>query len=192
MREVAGDLIVKFADTSAAGRVIAPIVTGDSPVDAASPTVARLSKQIAVPLLPVRVTSGRELLLAIDREQLAHELAQGAARAPGVQRVSPVAAAPTVLPAGQLEFVVQLKADGDLQRQASRDIAARRAPSAEVEKTLQTVAGDLGSQASYRYDGEGRPVLTLDITALTEAAVDRLRVQPDVEYAQANRIMKRQ
>ena len=171
---VSGDLIVKFRDTSADGVLLAAVLGGTQTVEAAAPLAARLSEVLGVPLKLVQVTSGREALLAIDRDSLQRSLAQRAAREVGVVRAlaAPVAPAAPALPADQLTVRVELTPQA-----APQALAARLAS---------------GSLLRPRLHGEsnGTALLSYDMAGLTQTLLERLKQQADVEYAQANRLLK--
>jgi len=186
---VAGDLIVKFSDGSTAGKEVASILAGQKTVDDSRTTVDRLAGQLQVPLVPVRVTSGRELLLAVDRGEITRRLERSAASRKDVERVIPLDAEQKVLPADQLTYEVRPGAGSDLQRQLARDAAAR-VPSVRAQQLAAEIAGDFAAHSRASFDEHDRLLLTLDVTALTRSAVERLQKLPEVEYAQANQILK--
>ena len=168
---VSGDLIVKFRDTSDNGVALAAVLGGTRTVEAAAPLAARLSGVLGVPLKLVQVTSGREALLAIDRDALQRSLAQRAAREVGV--VSALAApAAAGLAADQLSVRIELTPQA-----APQALAARLAS---------------GSLLRPRLHGEsaGGALLSYDMPGLTLALLERLKQQADVEYAQANRLLR--
>jgi hypothetical protein len=68
--QAASEVIVKFRDASEAGRLIAPVVAGNARIDSVTKLTSDLSKDAGSPLQVVRVTSGRELVLAIDQERV--------------------------------------------------------------------------------------------------------------------------
>lgn len=168
---VSGDLIVKFRDTSDGGAALAGVLGGTRTLVSAEPVAVRLSEALGVPLKLVQVTSGREALLAIDRDALQHSLAQRAAREPGVARAMAVAPA-AGLPPEQLSVRVELSPQA-----APKGLAARLAS---------------GSLLRPRLHGEtnGSALLSYDMTGLTLALLERLKQQADVEYAQANRLLR--
>ena len=168
---VSGDLIVKFRDASDNGAALAAVLGGTRTLASAEPMAARLSDALGVPLKLLQVTSGREALLAIDRDALQRTLAQRAAREPGVVRA--VASPPAVgLPADQLSVRV--------------DLTPQAAP--------QALAASLASggllQPRLHKDASGATLLSYDMAGLTLALLERLKQQADVEYAQANRLLR--
>ncbi|MDH5539019.1 MAG: hypothetical protein OEY03_06410 [Rhizobacter sp.] len=169
---VTGDLIVKFRDSTDAGAALAAVVGGTRAMASAAPVAARLSSELGVPLKLVQVTSGREALLAIDREVLLRSLAQRALREPGVARAVPTPRAATVLPSEQASVRIELKP------QASAQALAGKLDSGELLRpSLVTQAG-------------GATLLSYDMAGLTLAVLERLQKHAEVEYAQANRILR--
>jgi hypothetical protein len=169
---VTGDLIVKFRDGTEAGTSLAAVVGGTRTMDSAAPLATRLSGELGVPLKLVQVTSGREALLAIDRDALLRALAQRALREPGVKRAVPVPAPATVLPSEQASVRIELK----------------------PQASARSLAGKLGidslAQPRLHTDASGATLLSYDMAGLTLALLERLKQQADVEYAQANRILR--
>lgn len=169
---VAGDVIVKFRDTSEAGASLAAVLSGTRTMESAAPVAARLSAELGVPLRLVQVTSGREALLAIDRDALLRSLAQRAAREPGVARAVASPPAAPGLPSEQASVRIELKPQASPQ-----SLATKLASGTLLRPRLQT-------------DPTGATLLSYDMTSLTLALLERLKQQPDVEYAQANRLLR--
>ena len=169
---VAGDLIVKFRDATEAGTSLAAVLGGTRTVDSMGPLAARLSEAMGVPLKLVQVTSGREALLAIDRDALLRSLAQRAAREPGVVRVVAAPAAASVLPSEQVSVRVELSPQA-----APQALAAKLASGSLLRLRLHT-------------DSAGATLLSYDMAGLTMALLENLKQHADVEYAQANRLLK--
>lgn len=168
---VSGDLIVKFRDASDNGAALAAVLGGTRTLASAEPMAARLSDALGVPLKLVQVTSGREALLAIDRDALQRTLAQRAAREPGVARA--VAAAPAGgLPSDQLSVRVEL------------------APQAATPALAAQLASGSLLRPRLHNDASGATLLSYDMASLTLALLERLKQQADVEYAQANRLLR--
>lgn len=187
---VAGDLIVKFVDASEAGKLLAQVVAGTKPTDAAVPIAARLSAELGVPLVAAQVTSGRELVMAIDRDKLKQAMTQLAGRDPAVRQVTPRDPPRTVLPAEQLVFAVELSRDSAAQRHVAQAAAAGRTTSPAVQKLVVRLTAGMSPQPVGRVDERGQLVLIMDIAVLTRDLVERLRLRADVEYAQVNIVLK--
>ncbi len=168
---VSGDLIVKFRDASESGVALAAVLGGTRTLASAEPMAARLSDTLGVPLKLVQVTSGREALLAIDRDALQRSLAQRAAREPGVARavVAPPAAG---LPSDQLSVRVELT------------------PQAVPQALAAKLASGNLLRPRLHNDASGAALLSYDMAGLTLALLERLKQQADVEYAQANRLLR--
>lgn len=169
---VAGDLIVKFRDASEPGVALAAVLAGTRTLGSAAPVAVRLSAETGVPLKLVQVTSGREALLAVDRDALLRSLAQRAAREPGVARAEPVVPAAPGLPSDLASVRLQLQPGA--------------APTGLADKLAsgELLRPKLGRAA------DGATLLNLDVAALTLSLLERLKQHPDVEYAQANRLLR--
>jgi hypothetical protein len=170
--EVAGDVIVKFRDASEPGRVVAPILTGQSRIDSAVPMVSDLSNDLGSPLTVVRVTSGRELVLAIDRVRVGQIISLRADNVSAIRSMKPADSSARLASQQQLEFVVEPQ------------------PGSDVEKAISSITGNFQPHARSRIDEDGRVLLTIDMTGLTRQTVEQLKKRSDVEYAQANVLLK--
>jgi hypothetical protein len=168
---MAGDLIVKFRDTSEMGVVLAAVLGGTRTVASAAPIAARLSAELGVPLRLVHVMSGGEAVLAIDREALLASLARRAAHEPGVLRATPSPAAPG-LPPDQATVRLKLK------------------PGASAQGLEDKLASGPFLRPRLARDGAGATLLVCDMPGLTAALLEGLKQRADVEYAQANRRMR--
>lgn len=174
---ISGDLIVKFRDASEPGRQLAAVLAGQRDMASALPLASRLSADLGVPLVLVQVTSGREALLALDREALGRSLLARAGREAQVQR-----ATMTVPPPGGglpgAELVLRLELRPAAPAATARAVASRLAISRMPAPRMQP-------------DAAGKEVrLVYDIDAWTQALIERLQQRSDVEYAQANRLLR--
>jgi hypothetical protein len=187
---VAGDLVVRFTDASDAGQAVVRAMRATQvPADVMA-VATRLSDELGVPLVAARVTSGRELVLSVDRDRLAQTLMQRVKLDPAVRGVAPVAAPKTILPAAQLVFVVELKAESEAQRQVRQAAQAGRRTTPEVGKLVARLAADLYPRPAGHVNERGELALTVDIAALTLDLVERLKRRPDVEYAQLSQVVR--
>jgi hypothetical protein len=173
---MAGDLIVKFRNESSHGALMSDVLAGKAALPQAAPMATSLSGELGVPLVLVRVTSGREALLAIDRQALATSLAQRASHLAGVKSAKPVPEKSTGLPPAQVW--VQLA----LRKGVSADDVARRLATAPHFAPQGPRDAQQGSEASAR--------IGYDLSELTTQLLARLQQRGDVEYAQANRLLR--
>ena len=169
---MAGDLIVKFRDQSEFGAAMAAVLGGQRTLASAAPLAARLATELGVPLLLVQVTSGREALLAIDRKVLLGNLAASAARQTGVARAEPVTAPTSGLPPAQASLRLSLQGGT-----AAASVASSLSVGGLVQPSVAEGPG-------------GSVLLHYDLQALTQALLQRLGQRPEVEYAQANRLLR--
>ncbi|MBL8343818.1 MAG: hypothetical protein JNN03_00090 [Rubrivivax sp.] len=174
---VSGDLIVKFRDASEPGRQLAAVLAGQRDMASAAPVASRLSADLGLPLQMVQVTSGREALLALDREALGRSLLSRAGREAQVQRATMTVPPPGGgLPGAQLVLRIEWRPAapaGAVQAVASR-LALPSLPAPQVQ-------GESTGNVSR---------LVYDIDALTLALIERLQRRSDVEYVQANRLLR--
>lgn len=175
---VSGDLIVKFRDASEPGAQLAAVLAGQRTVATMVPLATRLSAELGVPLALVQVTSGREALLALDREALGRALLARAGREAAVRRAS---VAPPPAPAGLpgSELVLRIEMHASTQA-AARDALGTRLALGQLVRPRLALAEAAAGTVSLHYD----------IDALTLALITRLQQRADVEYAQANRLLR--
>ena len=169
---VSGDLIVKFTAASETGMLIAR-VQHKTPIDSQLLTqvAVRLSTELQVPLLPMHVTSGQELVLAIARPQVAHAIKQQLTRRPGIRSVKVATNAKSILPPDKIEFIVECSTHCPTQVPVPLRVA---------------VYPPLSGQAA----ANGEMMLTLDLVETTRALVAQLKGRPDVSYAQTNQMLR--
>jgi hypothetical protein len=188
---VAGDLIIKFTAASEPGTLVTRALQGSQTADRQlAALAARLSQELGVPIAAVRVTSGNELVLSVDRDQLAQSLKQVVTRDPAVRAAIRIDPPKTVLPAAEITLALDLRRDSEAGRLAHRTARAGQQTSNEVETLVKKLCVGAVPQPSGRVGNRGQLVLTIDIAALTLDLVERLKRRPDVEYAQPSQIVK--
>lgn len=169
----ADQVIVKFVPESAAGQVLSGIdlaAVADPAGDARLVAVAReLGERIGIPLSLESLTSGRELLLALDQEALLGALAERLRRRDDVDSVE------VTDPAGEGEgprLAVAFEPDGGF---ADMVASSPRVTLGEGEIAAQVLSAE-----------RDRAVLALDADALMTTLLARLEADPAVQYAQPN------
>ncbi len=188
---VAGDLLVKFTTVSDPGTLVTRAVQGDPAADRQLAALAtRLSRELGVAVAAVRVTSGNELVLSVDRDQLAQALRRIVTRDPAVRTAKRVDPPKTVLPAAQLGLALDLRRDSEAGKLVRRSARAGRQTSNEIEALVKKLSVGADPQPSGRVTDRGQLVLSIDVAALTLNLVERLKRRPDVEYAQPSQIVK--
>jgi carboxylesterase type B len=188
---VAGDLIVKFTAASESGTLVTRVMQGDQTADRQlAALAARLSQELGVTVAAVRVTSGNELVLSVDRDRLAQSLKQVVTRDPAVRAATRIDPPKTVLPAAQLALALDLRRDSEAGRLVRRTARAGQQTSNEIEALVKKLCAGAVPQPSGRVGNRNQLVLTIDIAALTLDLVERLKRRPDVEYAQPSQIVK--
>lgn len=188
---VAGDLIVKFTAASEPGTLVARVMQGDQAADQQlAALAARLSQELGVTVAPVRVTSGNELVLSVDRDRLAQSLRQVVTRDPAVRAATRIDPPKTVLPAAEIALALDLHHDSEAGRQVHRSARAGKQTSNEIEALVKKLCAGADPQPTGRVSNRGQLVLSIDIVTLTLDLVERLKRRPDVEYAQPSHIVK--
>jgi hypothetical protein len=188
---MAGDLIVKYTAASEPGTLVTRATQGDQAADQQlAALAARLSQELGVTVAAVRVTSGNELVLSVDRDQLAQSLRQAVARDPAVRAATRIDPPKTVLPAAQLTLALDLRRDSEAGRLVRRTARAGQQTSNEIDALVKKLCVGAVPQPSGRVGNRNQLVLTIDIAALTLDLVERLKRRPDVEYAQPSQIVK--
>jgi len=188
---VAGDLIVKFTTASEPGTLVTRAMQGSQTADRQlAALAARLSQELGVAVSAVRVTSGNELVLSVDRDQLAQSLRRVVTRDPAVRAATRIDPPKTVLPAAQLALALDLRRDSEADRLVRRTARAGKQTSNEIEALVKKLCAGAVPQPSGRVSNRGQLVLTIDIAKLTLELIERLKRRPDVEYAQPSHIVK--
>jgi hypothetical protein len=187
---VPGDLIVKFSDRSDAGQAVVRAMGADQALAEVAPVATRLSAELGVPLVAARVTSGRELVLSVDRAKLERTLTQRLGRDPAVRSVTPVPPPKTVLPAAQITVAVELAPNSEAQRRVQQAAQAGRQTTAEIDALVAKMATGIDPRPTGRVTERGELVLAIDVAALTRDLVERVKRRPDVEYAQPSQIVR--
>jgi hypothetical protein len=186
---VPGDVIVKFREGSEHAAPVARAMRAG--VAEARAVAVRLAADLGVPLEAAQVTSGRELVLRVDRAELARALARSVARDPAVLRATPVAAPRTVLPPPEVAIAVELRRGSEAERQVTAAADAGGRMTSEVAALAERLGAGVRPAPACRIAGRGGLVLTVDVAALTGDLVERLGRRPDVEYAQPSQIVRR-
>lgn len=188
---VTGDVIIKFTDKSQAGMVLTQALRSNPNNNTPLQTVARqLSAELGVTLTAVRVTSGQELVLSIDRAMLARTLKERLAREPAVQRVILIENTKTLVPATELAALVKLRPDSAAQRQIQRDRQAGHRSSPELDMQVAGLVSGISPHPAAHIDDAGQLIVSLDLAELIRDLVMRLKRRADVIYAQPNLIVR--
>ena len=184
---VAGELIVGFAPGSPIGRALAGSSGKLEGNAALAEGLAALSREVGVPLAARQLTSGGELLLALDRDSLVEECLGRLRGNPNVERAERLAQPVTILPSPREELRVGLRPGSEAARLAA---AARQG--GEQPPALESLASLLlpahPAHPTARLAGETEIVLTLDLEALTLDLAARLEKRPDVRSVELNRL----
>ena len=150
----------------------------------------RLSTEMGIALVPIRITSGQELVLSFERRKLAHALQQHVAQDPAVQKVSIAAGMNALLPAAEIVFRVDFAAHSAAQEVVRQAAQKRRRTSSEIRRLVARLAAGAYPQPVGQVDTDGQLILTINVEALTRDVVKRLKQRADVVYAQPSYIVR--
>jgi hypothetical protein len=170
-------VIVKFTSESATGQALAQMdlsAIADPAGDARLIQVARdFGERVGIPLLLESLTSGRELLLAVDHQGLAVALAE---RLRQRDDITAVAMAEPVSDDGAPRLEVEFEPGS-----AFAELVAS-GPRVALEPVAGVGEIEVAVQRLYRE----RAVLALDPDALLGVLLARIKADPEVQYAQPN------
>jgi hypothetical protein len=172
-------LIVKFMPESPAGQALGrmDLAAIDDPAeDARLVEIAQaFGERIGIPLRLESLTSGRELLLAVDHEALAALAVARLRERDGVIEAAVVDQGP-----GSPRLTVAFEPGS----------AFATAVAGESRIVLGQLAGEgpsrMAVEAEVASSSQDQAILTLDLEALTSGLVEGLQSDPDVQYAQRN------
>ncbi len=189
---VPGQVIVKLTADGAGGQALAQADRDHLETDTGlAQYLATLSRELTVPLRIERLTSGGELVLAIDLEKLRDELLARLRSDPQVENARDRKITPeTGLVELGVEALVQLKTGSE----AAATVQAAHAQGLKTSPQCQALARDLVAIQDYqpeiRISGSSEIVLGIDLRDLTKDLVKRLRERPEVEHAQLNILLQ--
>ncbi len=185
---VAATLIAKFKGDYPIGRLVRSVPEG-APRAAGEleALLAPISVDVGVPLEPVRVTSGGELVLQIPRRQALEGLASHIGGKSGVEAVTEVPD-PSPNPFRIRDRVrVEFAPDSAVAERLAQgqDLAA--------DEEIRTLVGSLLAGTPYVAEPAIKPGgvldLVLDWEAVTRQVVTALRSRDDIEYVQAEAML---
>ena len=149
-----------------------------------------MSVELGTSLTAERVTSGRELVVSVDRQQLLARLARHVQRDPAVKGAHPRVEPKTVLPPAEIALVVQCMPGSDAHQLLRRSAQAGKRTSREIDALAARVSVGADPQPAGRVNERGELILALDIGALTQQLVERLKQRKDVQYAQVSQMVR--
>lgn len=186
-RFVAGELIVGFAPDSPIERALAGSGGALEGNAALAEGLAALSREVGVPLAARQLTSGGELLLAVDRDALVEECLRRLRANPNVERAERLPQPATILPSPREELRVVLRPGSEAARLAAAAREAGEQPPA-LAALASLLLPDHPAHPTARLGVETEVVLTLDLEALTLDLATRLEARPDVRSVELNRL----
>ena len=144
--------------------------------------------KVNVPLRISQITSGRELLCAIDSDAVARKVIQRVERRGDVTsaKAQNGGAEPRPFASGP-RLIVDLLPDSQTARKLSETATTA---SAELQRFAETVGEDAGLKLMAETLGSNQIRLTVDMGALLIKLTERLNERLDIEYAQPNYLLQ--
>ncbi len=184
-RYLAAELIVKFQDSTPAAEVLG--AGGDDPAEDPKLTayVDEVGESLSVPLAVSQVTSGGEVLLAIDVAALVEDALKRIRRLEGIadartlpppeDGVQPTAAYLVSFVPGT-DMAVALSAAGATEETAEK-----------LDEIVDAFSQRLALPLAHRI-ADSELELTIDLQVLTESVMTRLQEMPEVEYVELDQL----
>lgn len=183
------EFIVKFKPGSEGDRVAAEAMQQPSSQTAAFADVAAaLGGETGIPVHIAAVTSGRELVMAVDAAAVTSAAVAALTERPDVVRAIPpdMDGTPQATPRDPV-IAVEFAADSPIGRRLA---AGRPEPLAE-DPAFRDLQDDIARVAGVPLTALPNAVaFTLDIGRLTTEFGDRLKQRTDVEYVQPNTLLQ--
>lgn len=179
-RFAGGEMIVKFTKTSPIGKLIDRAGNQRSKNDKElTEYIAGLSNSLNTSLVVQSITSGTELLLAINKEVMLSNLRNMLKEHPSIVEIQPIPID---------------GAEKSLYR--DKEFAIKFSPASKESKVLlgNQVTKSISEKTSFKLTSrllaDGRLAVGIDIRLTTLELVERLRNRDDVMYAQPNFILR--
>jgi hypothetical protein len=183
------EFIVKFKPGSAGDRAAAEAMQDPSRQPAAFAGLSEsLGGETGIPVHIAAVTSGRELVMAVDSAAVTSAVLAGLTERPGVVRAIPLDTGPSpqAIPRDPV-IAVEFTADSPIGRRLA---AGRPEPLAE-DPAFRELQDDIARIAGVPLAPLPNAVaFTLDVGRLTTELGDRLKQRADVEYVQPNALVQ--
>jgi hypothetical protein len=140
---------------------------------------------LSLPLAIRQVTSGAEVLLAIDVRALVEDAAERTRELDGVADARAPLPDESTPPAAVYE--VRLASGSRAAAALAAASAAGKATDERLDDLVGGFSRELALPLRYRIAGDALEV-EIDLTALTESAAERLREMPEVRYVELNQL----
>jgi hypothetical protein len=187
---VPGDVIVKFTDASEFGARVTRAMQAAQPPGEAALVAARLSADLGIPLVAAQLTSGRELVLRVERDELVQSLTRRIMNDRAVRGVTRVDDPLTVLPATRIVLTVLLREDSEAAQKVGAAAQRGQRTTPQIAALVARLTAGIRLPPAGHVNERGQLVLVVDVAALTQDLVERLRRRTDVEYAQLSQVVR--
>ncbi|MGR9108679.1 MAG: hypothetical protein ACU843_17310 [Gammaproteobacteria bacterium] len=185
------ELIVKFTDSSPLGRMIRESRGRPMPEDPSwAGEFGKFSETLPFPMTAQRITSGSEVILALDTNAMVTDLRQKLGAYPGLSRILKSAGPRTeIYPRFSEEIRIEF-ARGTPERDEIQRAAECEKPEVCIEKLVTTLSKNTGYRLEARVINANRLGLAIDLEHCIREVMKRLRQRRDVEYVQPNTLLE--
>jgi hypothetical protein len=188
--ESTGEVIVKFAQGQQVNATITEYLRSGDMLPHEVVTFTRdLSSQLGIPFEASRITSGREIVVAIRHDDLLADLVGRVADHPDVARSrlsDDAGGAPNV----RRELLISLDTCSNAHQALSDFNRSGGATESDIREVAGSLAGAVNYPVNARLLPSGELALSVDTNALTVQLARALQERADVAYAQPNFVMR--
>jgi hypothetical protein len=185
-RSISLEIIVKFSHTSDVGRRVLETLE-DNPQDLGrlGNLQHELQQSTGFVMIPVRITSGRELLLRVPEAPALDKLRRFVAKRPQIASAALIAIQEQNPRLAQSMLLVRFR-PGSTERELLAKAHADDAHAAAVQALAAELCAGSGVPVLGSARADGALALELDRQALLKEIVERLNGLAEVDYAQPN------
>lgn len=190
---VPGEVIVKFSKDSKAGNILARAAKANWETDACLASyLSALSQELGIPLNAKQLTSGGELVLAIQTHELTAKLVAHLKRNPRVLRTMEVESDKKGgMGAPRIEVLVEFAAGSHESTIISRALSKGLNASSSLQELTAELERGLGFKLESRATKNNQLAVVIKVDSLTLDLAARLNKRADVEYAQPNFVLQK-
>lgn len=190
---VAGEVIVKFKDSSKAGAMVKDALRTDAQADSAlAAYLAKLSEEIRIPFQAKQLTSGREIVLSVQQQELTSKLLQKLKQNHHVAEAAELDEKEKTGSQGIGNQVrVKFRPGSREAKALAKTPGEAQSLGPDLRQFIDGLEKQLGWALSPRVTEKRELILTVDINAVTSNLVERLKKRDDVQYAQPNFLLQR-
>lgn len=190
---VAGEVIVKFKDSSKAGKMVQDALrAGAQPDPALTAYLAKLSEEIRIPFRAKQLTSGGEVVLSVQQQELTSRLREKLKQNHHVAEAEELDEKEKTGPQGVGNQVrVTFRPGSREARALEKTPGDAKSLGADLRKFVDGLEKQLEFAVLTRVSEKQEFMLAVNVNAVTSNLVERLKKRDDVQYAQPNFLLQK-